>query len=257
VPAVRRNSISIVTASLNSAQHLPALTRSLQRQSDPDFEWVVADGASTDGSVEYLRSVPGLRLVVSSQPDFGIYDALNRAIRLSSGDYYIVAGVDDEFCADAVARFREAIERDDADLIVANAMFGRHCFRIKRAPPWLVAEKALIAHHSLGTAIKKSLHERFGFYSHRFPIAADSLFLLRACKGGATRNIAPFTAGALGMGGVSGSDRIGSATELFRVQLLLGRALIPQLLLLLLRILKASSSGVRSLHDALLRRSAG
>jgi glycosyltransferase involved in cell wall biosynthesis len=254
--AAGRASISIITASFNSAQQLPALTQSLQRQTDQEFDWVVADGASTDGTLEYLRTVQRLRLVVSSMPDFGIYDALNRAISLCSGEYYIVAGADDEFHADAVARFRAAIERDAADLIVANVVFGRRCFRIKRAPTWLVGEKALIANHSVGTAIRKSLHDRFGFYSRKFPIAADSLFLLLACKGGATRNIAAFTAGSLGMSGVSGSDRFGSATELFRVQLLVGHALIPQLLLLLLRILKASSSGVRSLHDALLRHAA-
>jgi hypothetical protein len=248
--------LSVVTACFNSAAALPALARSLREQTDPDFEWVVADGASTDGSVEYLRSLTELRLVLSSQPDFGIYDALNRGVRLATGEYYIVAGVDDQLHPGAIAGFREAIARQRADFVAAEALFGRHCFRVKRAPEWLVAEKCLIAHHSVATAIRKSLHEKHGFYSQRFPIAADSLFVMQACKAGASRHVVPFIAGTLGVSGVTASDRIGSATELFRVQLLNGRALLPQLLLLLLRILKGSSSGVRSAHDALFRHAA-
>jgi glycosyltransferase len=98
------------------------------------------------------------------------------------------------------------------------------------------------------------LHAKFGWYSKKFPIAADSLFVLRACKGGATRYEGEFLAGRIGCSGVSYADWAGAATELFRVQLLLGCALIPQLLLLLLRVLKGSNARMRSLHEAILRK---
>ncbi|OYV85676.1 MAG: hypothetical protein B7Z63_05145 [Ignavibacteriae bacterium 37-53-5] len=88
----KQPTISVVTATWNAAQHLPGLITSLQGQTDKEFEWVVADGASDDGTLELLRSVTGLNIVISSQQDFGIYDALNRAIRIASGDYYIVCG---------------------------------------------------------------------------------------------------------------------------------------------------------------------
>ena len=133
-------------------------------------------------------------------------------------------------------------------------MYGKHLFTIKRWPSWIVGEKTFIANHSIGTAFRRDLHAKFGFYSRRFPIAADSLFVLQACKGGATRHEAEFVAGRIGSEGVSYVDWAGAATELFRVQLVVGCYLIPQVLLLLLRILKGSSAGMRFLHGALLRK---
>lgn len=251
----RFGKISVVTATFNCAAHLPRLIESLRMQSDRNFEWVVADGASSDGTLELLESVGDLDVVLSSQADFGIYDALNRALNLATGTYYIVAGADDYFYADAIANFRIAIDRSSADIVVARVMYGRHCFNIKNGPSWLFGEKSFIAQHSVGTAFRLDLHAKYGQYSRRLPVAADSLFVLQACKGGATRTAAGFVAGSIGTAGVSYVDWAGSATELFRVQLIVGCALIPQMLLLLLRIIKGSSSGVRFLHGAIFRES--
>ena len=246
--------ISVVTATYNCAGQLPDLLQSLQKQTDRNFEWIVADGGSSDGTLELLGSIADMDIVISSQPDFGIYDALNRALKRASGDYYIVAGADDCLYPDAIANYRSAINRSGADIITARGMYGPYCFRIKNGPAWLFGDKAFIAQHSVGTAFRRDLHARFGFYSRKFPIAADSFFVLQACKGGATRYDAAFVAGTLGRHGVSYVDWAGSATELFRAQLLVGRALIPQVLLLLLRILKGSSARVRWLHNAIFRR---
>ena len=67
-----------------------------------------------------------------------------------------------------------------------------------------------------------------GFYSKKFPIAADSYFLLRACQAAVSREELDFTAGEIGLNGVSATDWAGSATELFRVQLLCGHNLFLQ-----------------------------
>ncbi len=249
----RKVTLSVVTPSYNSAAQIGALIASLRAQTDRDFEWVVADGGSTDASLDMVRAAAELHPVLSSQPDFGIYDALNRGLKLSSGENYGVAGTDDEFAPDAIANFRAAILDSQADVIVAVASHGSARARIKNGPSWIVGEKAFIANHSLATAFRRSLHQRHGWYSRRFPIAADTLFVLQACKGGAKRHVAGFDAGQIGGGGVSTADWAGSATELFRVQLAVGCALVPQVFLLLMRIVKGSVPGVRKLHDLLLR----
>ena len=87
--------LSIITATLNSIEYLPKLIDSLRKQKDREFEWVVADGASTDGTLELLKSVTDLDILITSESDFGIYDALNRGIKVCSGDYYLVLGDDD------------------------------------------------------------------------------------------------------------------------------------------------------------------
>lgn len=105
----------------------------------------------------------------------------------------------------------------------------------------------------MGTAFRRQLHERFGCYSRRFIIAADSLFVLQACKGGATRRELEYVAGDIGTGGVSAVDWACSATELFRAQLMTGGSVFVQTLVLLLRIVKGASSNARALHDAIFR----
>jgi Glycosyl transferase family 2 len=253
VNASGRVTISVVTPAYNSAAQIGTLIASLQAQTDHDFEWVVADGGSTDATLEMVRAAADLKPLLSSQADFGIYDALNRGLRQASGEYYVVAGTDDEFATDAIANYRAAISASQADIIVAVASHGAVRARMKNGPSWLVGEKAFIANHSLATGFRRSLHEKFGWYSRRFPIAADTLFVLSACKGGATRHVAGFDAGHVGGGGVSTTDWAGSATELFRVQLMVGCSLVPQTFLLLLRIIKGANSWLRGLHDRVLR----
>lgn len=231
--------ISVITATYDAVEHLPKLIESLQLQTDKDFEWVVADGASSDGTFELLQNASGINIILDSQADFGIYDALNRAIKIASGKYYIFCGADDFFYKDAIANFRKAIEQSGADIVVANAVYGDRQLQPKNAAPWLWGHFAYISAHTLATAFRKDLHARYGYYSRKFPIAADQLFVLNACQNGASRYIAHFEAGEVGRDGVSSIDGVGSATEVFRVQLSLGRSKITQMFLLMLRLLKS------------------
>ncbi|HKB60709.1 MAG TPA: glycosyltransferase [Gallionellaceae bacterium] len=231
--------LSIVTATLNAAGQVPGLLSSLRAQTDRNFEWVVADGASSDGTLALLQSVTDLNIVIRSQPDFGTYDGLNHAIQTASGHYYIVVGADDRLAPDAVANYRRAIIDSGADIVAARVRYGDRIMQVKRGPVWLHGQFALIAAHSVATAIRRDLHARYGDYTRRFPIAADQYFIIRACAGGASRHEAAFIAGEFGTGGVSSIDRIGNATEVFRVQLATGRSFFVQTLLLLLRLLRA------------------
>ena len=241
-------SISIISATYNCVNELPKLIDSLRCQTDRNFEWIVSDGASSDGTLDLLEAVNDINIVFISEKDFGIYDALNKALALSSGEYYLVAGADDCFAVDAISNFRGAIVKHSfPDILPARVLYGNYSFEIKQGPSWLYGCKSFIANHSVGTAFKKELHERFGLYSRKFPIAADSLFIIQACKGGATRCKLEFVAGEIGAEGVSAVDWAGSATELFRVQLITGESLFMQTTLLILRIIKGASARMRSL----------
>lgn len=252
---VGRASISIVSATYNCVDELPKLVDSLRHQTDKDFEWVVSDGASSDGTLELLQAITDINVILISEADFGIYDALNRALMASSGKYYLIAGADDCFAPDAISNYRQAIEDlSYPDILAARVSYGSHTFKIKRGPSWLFGCKSFIANHSVGTAFKKELHDQFGFYSRKFPIAADSLFVIQACKGDATRCELDFVAGEIGMEGVSAVDWAGSATELFRVQLIVGSSVFAQVILLFLRIIKGASKSARIVHSVLFRK---
>ena len=134
--------ISVITATYNAIQYLPALVESLRGQTDKDFEWVVADGASTDGTLEYLKSITDLNLKVVSQEDFGIYDALNRGIKACSGEFYLVVGADDVLYHNAIEIFRSGIGVE-IDIVTASIDFGDRISKPRRRMPWFYGQFSL------------------------------------------------------------------------------------------------------------------
>ena len=234
--------ISVITATYNAEKCLPKLIASLEGQSDKNFEWIIADGASTDKTVELLTEVKQKlkKVVVDSRPDFGIYDALNRAIRLSCGDYYIIVGADDVLEPDAVSNFKTEIIMNRTEFISALVKSGDNKIisARKKTWEWLYGHSAYVSNHAVGLAIKRSLHEKIGWYSKDFPICADRLFILKAIHEGAQVSKSTFVAGSYGMEGLSGKDILGTMLEGFRVQMLLGHSFWMQILILFFRLLK-------------------
>ena len=235
---VKRPSISIVTATCNAANHLPRLIDSLRGQTDKDFEWVVADGASEDGTLDMLKAVTDLNVVISSQADSGIYDALNRAIKASSGAYYLVSGADDILYPDAIVSFRTIATEQQPDIINAKVMADGRPGAARRPWPWLYGGFAYVNSHAVGVLIKKSLHQQFGYYSLSYPLVADQLFLKKAGDAGVKTVSSDFFAGEFGMHGSSGKDVLGVITESFRVQLATGENKLVQTALFLVRLIK-------------------
>jgi putative colanic acid biosynthesis glycosyltransferase len=92
-----RRRISIITVAYNDAQGLALTMSSIASQTFRDFEWIVVDGGSTDGTVRLLEQCaqPGLRWI--SEKDSGIYDAMNKGIRMSGGDYLVFLNAGDAF----------------------------------------------------------------------------------------------------------------------------------------------------------------
>lgn len=232
--------LSVITATFNVAECLPRLVNSLQSQTDSDFEWVVADGGSTDKTLALVcDAAKTLNVKVDSRPDFGIYDALNRAVKMADGDYYIVIGADDEFFPDAVERYKAACINTDADFVTARVeVEGCVCGVRNKQLEWLYGPFVHVGCHAVGLAIRRSLHDRFGYYSRSFPIAADQLFILEAIHGGATVSEQTFVVGKFSRDGFSGQDILGTLVEGFRVQVRAGHGLLPQLALLVVRIMK-------------------
>ncbi len=231
--------LSIVTATFNSAAVLPALIRDLRAQTRQDFEWVIADGGSTDDTLALLASVTDLRVSLSSLPDFGIYDALNRGIRQSRGDYYLVIGSDDHLAPDTVARFLQAIDESaQADIITADVMIGGR--RCQAQEKWTAIQgiDAFVSSHSVGAIFRKALHDRVGYYSRKLPICADQLFVYQARKAGARIHRADFIAGEFTLDGTSGRDALGMIVETCRAKIMSGEPVWLQSLILVLRLLK-------------------
>lgn len=232
-------SITVITVTYNAALVLPGLIDSLRVQADREFEWVVVDGASTDGTVEMIKSAGDVVSKWISEPDCGIYDAMNKAVRLASGEYYLVCGADDRLSPTAVGDYRRIATQTQADIISACVDSDGGLVRPAQGQSWRRGQSAFVSHHSVGTLIRRNLHQAFGDYSRRFPITADQYFLKRVCMSPGVRfAAADFVAGRYSMDGVSGSDIPGTMAEFFRVQLETERYASLQVLLYGLRLMR-------------------
>lgn len=229
--------LSVITSTLNSETHIGQLISDLEQQTDRDFEWVVADGGSQDATVDVIRSrFP--HAIISQQPDFGIYDAINRGIRTASGDYYLVIGSDDRLAPDAIARYRAEARASDADIVTASVIMAGKVVTARPGQQALHGIRAFVSGHSVGALIRRQLHQRVGYYSGRFPICADHLFFQRAARAGARIHISDFVAGEFTLDGLSGTDVAGILCENYRIGLMSGGNRLLLTALLLLRLLK-------------------
>lgn len=238
-------SISVITATWNAKEYLPRLIESLQNQTDNNFEWIVADGESNDGTLSLLNEAKDLNVRVYSQPDFGVYDALNRAVLHTSSEYYLVVGADDYLAPDAIENYRNAVVvGDKPDLIAAAVQVGQIIFKPRSGMGWLYGMVGVSSSHSVGLMIKRKLHDKFGLYSRKFPIAADQLFIKTVLNQQASIIRCKFIAGEFGIKGASGGDNWGMITELFRVQVETERWVLLQVIILFLRCTKCYIKGL-------------
>jgi len=91
--------ITIITATCNSAPHIANCIESVNNQTYPNIEHIIVDGASTDNTLEIIKSNKSRVVKLISEPDHGIYDALNKGIRLATGDVIGFLHADDTFAS--------------------------------------------------------------------------------------------------------------------------------------------------------------
>lgn len=109
---------SIVTVCFNSENTISKTIESVLEQKFKDYEYIIIDGASKDGTIEIVKSFEGRfkgRLKYISEPDKGIYDAFNKGIRMSSGKYVWIVNSDDYIAPDALQNLADFIESNDWD----------------------------------------------------------------------------------------------------------------------------------------------
>lgn len=231
--------ISIITATYNAENHIRDLAEDIKKQTDQQFSWILIDGGSTDSTMSFLRSVIRPQDILVSEADCGIYDALNKGVRISSANYYLVAGADDRIFPDTIKKFKDAIKESNADVISASIKYGDTILKPNIGLCSRKGQNALISNHSVSTIFKKNLHDRYGLYSYRLPICADQLFVRTIYHNGAKFHYLPnYVAGYFSDGGVTHRDYFGTLTEFTRVQLKFEKNKLMQMILFAVRCMK-------------------
>ena len=112
--------ISIITITFNASETLPATMASVAEQSFRDYEHLIIDGASRDNTLEIARAYPGVRIL--SEPDRGLYDAMNKGLRMARGRYVLFLNSGDTFHSPETLAAYGLRAREDYDIIYADTV---------------------------------------------------------------------------------------------------------------------------------------
>jgi glycosyltransferase involved in cell wall biosynthesis len=178
--------ISVVTAVYNCPKTVGQAIDSVLSQSHPAVESVVIDGASTDNTLAILEPYRQRLGKLISEPDKGIYDALNKGIQHATGDVVGFLHADDVFeNNDVLAKVAAAFEEPSVDAVYGDLVYVRHndiaqVIRYWKSGPYddgALSRGWMPPHPTF--YVRRSVYERLGGFDTRYRIAADYDTVLR------------------------------------------------------------------------------
>jgi glycosyltransferase involved in cell wall biosynthesis len=176
--------ISIITVCYNSANTIESTFRSVESQIFADLEYIVIDGGSNDATLMIVNKYRHIITKLISEPDRGLYDAMNKGIKLATGDILGILNSDDIFKDDYVlhniAEFHieNSIDASIGDIIQSNN-FGRivRKYSAKNWSPNKLRIGFMPAHPAI--FFKRTLFDKFGNYNLDFTVGADYELVIR------------------------------------------------------------------------------
>ncbi|MDD7986919.1 glycosyltransferase family 2 protein [Lentisphaera marina] len=183
--------ISIVTICYNNAKEMKSAMDSILGQTYKDIEYIIVDGASTDGTQELVQSYGDRVSQFVSEPDKGLYDALNKGFRMATGDFIGLMHSDDIFAhsqvlenisellkktnADALYGDLQYVDKDDVDIVKRQWMSGDYD-KSKLKKGWMPPHPTLYLRREIYEEVKLPNGE---YFDTSLKIAADYDFMMR------------------------------------------------------------------------------
>lgn len=177
--------ISIITVCYNSAATIESTIKSVASQDYPNIEYIIVDGGSIDGTLDIIKRYKNVSTLVS-EPDCGIYDAMNKGIKLATGDVIGTINADDFYIDNKViSGVAQAFEDTSVEACFADLVYVSQdntdkvvrYWKSQTYKPGLFKQGWMPAHPTFFT--RKNVYEKFGVFDLSFKIAADFELLFR------------------------------------------------------------------------------
>lgn len=208
--------ISLITVSFNSEKTIRSTIDSVLSQTYDAIEYIVCDGNSTDGTIDILKEYEG-QITVVSEPDRGIYDAMNKGIKLASGDVIGIINSDDFYSNEhVIEKVVKTFQSSGSDSVYGDLQYidpnnERRVVRYwksgnfkksKMLRGWMVPHPTFF--------IKKSVYEQYGLFDWHYRISGDYEMAIRLLyKNNVTAHYLPEVLVKMRAGGVSNSSIFG------------------------------------------------
>jgi putative colanic acid biosynthesis glycosyltransferase len=206
----------IITITRNNLAGLCRTRASLMTQDCSDYEWIIIDGASTDGTSEFLKTYSA---IIVSEPDLGIYDAMNKGLDRAKGTYVLFMNAGDNFASSAtLSRIRSEMNGKQPDFIYGDAleMLEDGGLAYKKARSYTRARQGMITHHQ-AMLYKQDLIGDLRF-NLQYKISADFDFTLKFLNKAQTLMPYNFPLCVFENGGLSQTNILRGRCEQFRAR---------------------------------------
>lgn len=207
----RHMKFSIVTVVRNARDTLPLTIASVRQQTHRNVEHIIVDGASSDGTVDVIRTHATNIAKWISEPDVGIYDAMNKGIRLATGDVIAFLNADDIYVSDRLLdEIAELMTSQDLDAVYGDVVYVRPSspdhirrrYRSGRFSPAMLRWGMMPAHPSL--FLRRQVFEKIGEFRTDYRISGDFEFIARVFSDPGVRfKYVPQVFVRMALGGVS------------------------------------------------------
>jgi len=204
--------ISIITITYNSAKTLQRALESVQSQRYNNIEHVLVDGASTDGTREMIEAYAAKHKNVKwvSEKDDGIYNAINKGIRMATGDVIGFLHSDDVFNSpDSIGQIASALEQSKADVVYGDLQYCNGNKVVRRWKSNAFNPRALkygwMPPHPT-VYVRKEVYQQVGEYDEWFRISADYDMILRIFTAGYKTHYIPEVLVCMEVGGASNKN---------------------------------------------------
>ncbi len=167
--------ITVVTVNYNDTEGLKKTMNSVLQQTSNEFEYIVIDGNSTDGSKEVLQSFNDPKLNAVSEPDSGIYNAMNKGIKLAKGEYILFLNSGDFLVSEDVLEKYIPKINNKISFIGFNLLLDTKNDRKLREHPEKISFSYLVSNtlSHPSTLIKRTMFEKYGLYNENNKIISD------------------------------------------------------------------------------------
>lgn len=175
---MKEHKISIITITYNNLNELKETVNSVVQQITPDIEYLIIDGKSTDGTFEYLKNISERKQITYiSEKDSGIYDAMNKGIKICTGEWIYFLNAGDFLMKNAINHILEMVD-DNFDAVYGDVVLtmnynGKNYWKKDKADTNINhLKRGMICSHQ-GFVCKKKVIEKCGGFDTSFRIAGD------------------------------------------------------------------------------------
>jgi glycosyltransferase involved in cell wall biosynthesis len=203
--------ISVITVVLNGEKHLEEAITSVIKQTYENVEYIIIDGGSTDGTLDIIRKYDDLIDFWISEKDSGLYNAMNKGITLSRGDFIGFVGSDDYLYLNTIEKIVKAAKKAPIDFTVGPVDIIKENGKLKEKililPKFLEKDRFVfdMATHHLSFYVSRKIINKIGVFDESFNIRSDYDITIRVMR--VSKKYYSFfnSIGAFREGGLSGS----------------------------------------------------